>query len=253
MCATQRAGSTAASSTRGASLAAIEPIDQVLIAFDHPLQRVVRHHALRGRRGPSRRPAAGCASAPPARAESMSSSPAAARKPCSPSRTVSGIEPTRGATIGLPQAMASRIETGLASMCEVSTCTSISASSSGMSARVPRNSTLSLQSQLLGRAIPASARRGPSPMTRNLRLGNDLSHAGRHAQEQLMILLRPQGRHDAGHRRGGRDAKLRAQAHRWAARGWKRSTSTPLGMTFTLCAGSLRPRPGTGHAPRPRR
>ncbi len=72
---------------------------------------------------------------------------------------------------GFSAAIASRIETGLASMCEVSTNTSTRASNSGTSLRVPRKWT-AWPSDNSPASVSSAARRGPSPMTRKRASGN---------------------------------------------------------------------------------
>ena len=85
-------------------------------------------------------------------------------------------------------------------MCEVSNSTSNSDRTSSTSDRVPRNRTASATPRL--RASDSNfGRSGPSPTTRNRAAGSFSTDRRRNLKEHLVVLLRPQRRHDAGHGR----------------------------------------------------
>ena len=120
---------------------------------------------------PGRRPGAG------GRPRAPAGRPRDTSSPVSPSTTISGTPPTRVATTGRPAAIASRIETGSASLLLERTKTCDEARIAGMSFRSPANTT-GPSSPSRRRSSSAAGRSGPSP-TRSARYGPRSSASAR--------------------------------------------------------------------------
>ena len=103
------------------------------------------------------------------------------------------------------------------------------------------------------RACPGSGPRRPGPVRRasdsrpgrsrpvaddqEPRRGQLAADQRGRAEEQLVVLLRPQGRHDRHHRRARGASPSSSPSAGLGGRGRNRSASTPLGITRTLRAG----------------
>ena len=105
------------------------------------------------------------------------------------------------ATTGFSLAIASSMQIGLASMCEVSTSTSNERQHLGHVVPRAEKANGVGDAEALGPAFRASPRCGPSPTIRNSRRRQFLMHQRGDVEKHLVVLLRPQRRHDARHRR----------------------------------------------------
>ena len=110
----------------------------------------------------------------------------------------------------------------------------MSESTSGMSPRVPKKRTASPIPRVLPGIRAACA--GPVAHDQELRGRHGDVDQGRDVEEHLVVFFGPECRHDAGHRRVGHQAEL-LRSRLLGQRGWKRSASTPLGITRIFSAG----------------
>ena len=105
--------------------------------------------------------------------------------------------------------MASKIETGLASIREVSTKTSSREQMRNVAARA-QESHAPLNAQMLGQRLQARPL-GAVADNQKDRFGNALPNRLGRSQQKLVILLRPQRRHDADRWRCGRQSRAPAR------------------------------------------